>query len=262
MKASLFVLGFLTGTLVTYLVLTQLWWPDVRLQAARTAVEATPKITPFPSPSAFATPETSATEAPANLLPDDLPPPPIAEQIATPTPVETEAIVIPPTETKSVELPLLESDLDRLRERALLVPVRGIEGKSLRDTFKDSRGGRVHQAIDIMAARGTPVLAVDDGRVEKLFTSKQGGLTLYQFDPGGEYCYYYAHLDSYGPDIAPGRILRKGDVIGYVGSTGNASPQAPHLHFTIFRLGVEKRWWEGTAVNPFPLWGLAARPKN
>ena len=108
--------------------------------------------------------------------------------------------------------------------------------------------------MDIMAPRGTPVLAVEEGRVEKLFTSKQGGLTLYQFDPSGEYCYYYAHLDSYAKDIEQGRLLRKGDVIGYVGSTGNASPTAPHLHFTIFRLGAEKRWWEGTAINPFPLW--------
>lgn len=260
MKASLFVLGFLTGTLATYLILTQVWWPDVRLQTARTTAEATPAPSPVPSPAAFATPETSATEAPANLLPDELITPAIAQLTPTPPPVETPAIVAPPVETKSVELPLLESDLDRLRERALIVPVRGIERKSLRDTFKDGRGGRVHQAIDIMAPRGTPVLAVDDGRVEKLFTSKQGGLTLYQFDPAGEYCYYYAHLDSYAPDVAAGRVLRKGDVIGYVGSTGNASPEGPHLHFTIFRLGIEKRWWEGTAINPFPLWDIAVRP--
>ena len=253
MKASLFLLGFLTGTLVTYLLLTQLWWPDVRLQAARTA-QATPAIAPVPSPSAFATPETSATEAPANILPDEQITPPIAQLTPSPAAVEAPALVVPPAETKSLELPLLESDLDRLRERGLVVPVRGMEKKALRDTFNDSRGGRVHQAMDIMAPRGTPVLAVDDGRVEKLFTSKQGGLTLYQFDPAGEYCYYYAHLDSYAADVAAGRVLRKGDVIGYVGSTGNASPEGPHLHFSIFRLGVEKRWWEGTAINPFPLW--------
>jgi|CXWL01.1.fsa_nt_gi murein DD-endopeptidase MepM/ murein hydrolase activator NlpD len=260
MKASLFVLGFLTGTLVTYLILTQLWWPDVRLQAARTAAVATPATSPVPPPSAFATPETSATEATANILPDEQMTPPIAQLTPSPSPVETPAIVDPPVETKSLKLPLLETDLDRLRERSLAVPVRGIEKKALRDTFKDSRGGRVHQAMDIMAPRGTPVLAVDDGRVEKLFTSKQGGLTIYQFDPAGEYCYYYAHLDSYAADVAAGRVLRKGDVIGYVGSTGNASPQGPHLHFTIFRLGIEKRWWEGTAINPFPLWDIAARP--
>jgi murein DD-endopeptidase MepM/ murein hydrolase activator NlpD len=260
MKASLFVLGFLTGTLVTYLILTQFWWPDVRLQATRTQAEATPAITPVSSPSAFATPETSATEAAANILPDEQTTPPIAQLTPSPAPVEIPAVVAPPVETKSVELPLLETDLDRLRERGLLVPVRGIEKKALHDTFKDSRGGRVHQAMDIMAPRGTPVLAVDDGRVEKLFTSKQGGLTVYQFDPAGEYCYYYAHLDRYAPDVTAGRVLRKGDVIGYVGSTGNAAPEAPHLHFSIFRLGIEKRWWEGTAINPFPLWDAGIRP--
>ena len=155
---------------------------------------------------------------------------------------------------------MLQTDFDRLRARSLIIPVQGQSAKSLRDTFKDSRGGRVHQAIDIMAPRGTPVLAVEDGRVEKLFTSKQGGITLYQFDPSGEYCYYYAHLDSYARDIANGRVLRKGDVIGYVGFTGNASPDGPHLHFAVFRLGEGKRWWEGTPINPFPLWVASPGP--
>jgi murein DD-endopeptidase MepM/ murein hydrolase activator NlpD len=136
----------------------------------------------------------------------------------------------------------------------LLIPVAGIKAQALTDTFTDARGeGRVHDAIDIMATRGTPVLATDDGKVEKLFNSKQGGLTLYQFDPTGGYAYYYAHLDSYAPGIAEGKPLHRGDVIGYVGSTGNASPDAPHLHFAIFVLGPEKRWWQGTAINPYPL---------
>ena len=104
------------------------------------------------------------------------------------------------------------------------------------------------------------MLAVDDGPVEKLFTSKLGGLTVYQFDPQGEYCYYYAHLDRYATALVPGKVLRRGDVIGYVGTTGNAPPDTPHLHFTIFRLGSEKRWWEGTAINAYPLWGTPAGP--
>ncbi|MBA2237330.1 MAG: M23 family metallopeptidase, partial [Lysobacter sp.] len=83
--------------------------------------------------------------------------------------------------------------------------------------------------------------------------SKQGGLTLYQFDPAGKYAYYYAHLDSYAPRIAEGKLLRQGEVIGYVGSTGNASPESPHLHFAVFLLGPEKLWWKGTAINPYPL---------
>lgn len=113
----------------------------------------------------------------------------------------------------------------------------------------------MHDAIDIMAPRGTPVRAVADGTVEKLFTSEAGGLTLYQFEPTGRYAYYYAHLDRYAPGLAEGDTLRQGQLVGYVGSTGNASDDAPHLHFAIFLLGPEKRWWEGTAINPYPLLG-------
>lgn len=262
MKFLLFALGVLTGTVATYFVLTRVWWPDVRLQEAHKvpAVVAvagpspTPWPSPHPSPAPFGSPAFATPETPIGVIPESWPQPTIAQLTPNPLPFETPAPATAPVETKSLDLPLLQTDLDRLRPRNLLIPVQGMARTSLRDTFKDSRGGRVHQAIDIMAARGTPVLAVEEGRVEKLFTSKQGGLTLYQFDPAGEYCYYYAHLDSYAKDITAGRLLRKGDVIGYVGSTGNASPTAPHLHFTIFRLGAEKRWWEGTAINPFPLW--------
>lgn len=108
-----------------------------------------------------------------------------------------------------------------------------------------------------MSPRGTPVVAVEDGRVAKLFLSKPGGITLYQFDPGERYAYYYAHMDGYAPGITEGMQLKRGDVIGYVGSRGNAAPNAPHLHFAIFRLGPERQWWKGEAVNPYPY--LAAR---
>ena len=109
-----------------------------------------------------------------------------------------------------------------------------------------------------MAARGTPVVAVEDGRVAKLFRSDAGGITIYQFDPSERYAYYYAHLQGYAPGIAEGRPLKRGDVIGQVGSTGNADPAAPHLHFAVFVLGPEKEWWKGTAINPYPL--LGGRP--
>ncbi len=139
-------------------------------------------------------------------------------------------------------------------ESALRMPVSGISANQLTDTFKDARGvGRVHDAIDIMAPKGTPVFAVTDGKVVKLFNSKQGGLTIYQFDPSEVYAYYYAHLDSYANGIVEGKSVRRGDLIGTVGSTGNASPEAPHLHFAVFVLGPEKKWWQGTAINPFPL---------
>ena len=141
---------------------------------------------------------------------------------------------------------------------ALLLPVQGVSAAELTDTYTDARSeGRSHDAIDIMAAKGTPVLAVADGYVEKLFTSERGGLTIYQFEPSGRYAYYYAHLDRYADGLAEKQQIRRGEVIGYVGATGNASPDAPHLHFAIFQLGPEKQWWKGTPINPYPV--LTAR---
>lgn len=152
-------------------------------------------------------------------------------------------------------VPADASDLSRLRARSLDIPVTGFIASQLNDNYTQERaGGLPHEALDIMAPRGTPVLAVEDGRIVKLFLSKPGGITLYQFDPSGEYAYYYAHLDGYADGIAEGGILRKGQVIGYVGSSGNASPHAPHLHFAIFKLGAEKQWWRGTPINPFLVW--------
>jgi lipoprotein-anchoring transpeptidase ErfK/SrfK len=143
---------------------------------------------------------------------------------------------------------------DPPRMGSLLLPVAGITARQLTDTFHETRGGkRPHEALDIPAPRGTPVLAVEDGRIVKLFKSIPGGLTIYQFDPSERFAYYYAHLDSYAANVAEGKQLQRGDVIGYVGSTGNANPATPHLHFAIFELGPEKRWWKGTAINPYPL---------
>jgi murein DD-endopeptidase MepM/ murein hydrolase activator NlpD len=143
---------------------------------------------------------------------------------------------------------------------ALLLPVQGVLPAQLQDTFSDARGGgtRPHEALDIMAARGTPVLAAIDGTVEKLFESVPGGLTIYEFDRDRTRAYYYAHLDRYAAGLSEGQALRRGDVIGYVGSTGNAAEDAPHLHFAIFLLGPEKHWWQGTAIDPYPL--LAPAP--
>lgn len=136
--------------------------------------------------------------------------------------------------------------------RELLLPVKGVTRSQLRDNFEEGRIGHKHEALDIMAPRGTPVLAADDGRISKLFHSLAGGLTIYQFDPAEKYAYYYAHLDRYAEGIRDGVAVKRGQVIGYVGTTGNATPGAPHLHFTIFRLGPGKQWWKGTAVDPFP----------
>ncbi len=143
-------------------------------------------------------------------------------------------------------------EMQALASRRLLIPVAGVDRAKLRDNFDEGRGSRRHDALDIMAARGTPVHAVDSGRVAKLFDSKAGGLTVYQFDRDEKYAYYYAHLDRYAEGLKEGALLARGDLVGYVGTTGNATPTAPHLHFTIFRLGPDRKWWKGTAVNPYP----------
>ncbi len=134
-----------------------------------------------------------------------------------------------------------------------MVPVAGIEASSLRSMFDEVRGGgtRRHEAMDILAPRGTPVIAAVTGRIAKLFTSAAGGLTIYQFDSEERFCYYYAHLDAYAPDLNDGQTVQRGQILGYVGTTGNAPPDTPHLHFAIFRLGAEKNWWEGEPVDPF-----------
>src|SRR5690606_28091242 len=144
--------------------------------------------------------------------------------------VDDDGLEPPLTPAPLTPTPPLPPRVDPL-ESALIVPVRGVTPEQLGNTYEDARGsGRVHEAIDIMAARGTPVLAVADGTVEKLFASDRGGLTIYQFEPSGRYAYYYAHLDRYADGLDEGDVLKQGEVIGYVGSTGNAGDDAPHLH--------------------------------
>ena len=141
---------------------------------------------------------------------------------------------------------------DSIASKQLLFPVKGFDIGKIRDTFDERRGEAKHEALDIMAKRGTPVVAVEDGRIAKLFKSVPGGLTIYQFDASGGYAFYYAHLDGYAPGLKEGAQVKRGDVIAYVGSTGNAAPDAPHLHFAIFKLGPERKWWKGEAINPYP----------
>ena len=119
----------------------------------------------------------------------------------------------------------------------------------MRPQFFDARGEHGHEAIDIVAERGEPVVAVEDGTIAKLFLSKPGGITIYEFDPTETYAYYYGHLDRYAEGLAEGQTVRRGQTIGYVGSTGNAL--TPHLHFAIFLLGPDKHWWQGEALDPY-----------
>jgi murein DD-endopeptidase MepM/ murein hydrolase activator NlpD len=156
------------------------------------------------------------------------------------------------TNDPGAEDPVTSGDVALLRSRHLLIPVAGVERGALASTFSDARGsGRVHEALDVLAPRGTPVVATEAGTIVKLFQSVRGGITIYQFDPTGSFCYYYAHLDAYAPGLSQGDLVERGDTIGYVGTTGNAPPQTPHLHFAIFRLGPERNWWEGTPIDPY-----------
>ena len=149
------------------------------------------------------------------------------------------------------------AELEALGAR-LRLPIAELAPSAIHDSFAEARAGHRHEATDIVAPRGTPVLAVDDGTIAKLFTSVPGGLTVYQFSTDGGWTYYYAHLDRYADGLREGGAVRAGDLLGYVGTTGNAGT-TPHLHFAILKRGPENRWWEGTAVDPFPLLHAALR---
>jgi len=162
-----------------------------------------------------------------------------------PTPVAT-----PPVTTAT---PVMSANVtEALRDRALTLPVQGIKRDQLRDTFNELRGAsRRHQALDVLAPRNTPVLAVEDGTIARLFLSDAGGITIYQFDPSSSYVYYYAHLERYADGLKEGSDVKRGQVIGYVGTTGNAPRNTPHLHFAIFQMTAEKKWWQGTPIDPY-----------
>lgn len=218
----LFLLGGLVGANATYFLMT-------RSDAA--ALPAVGVATEPPAPSE-PPPSDSTQRATRPLLP-----PPVARLRGMP---------IAPGSMPTSALPATS-------ENGLLIPVQGITTSQLSDTFTDARStDRVHDAIDIMAPAGTPVFAVTDGHVEKLFTSKLGGLTIYEFNRDGTLAYYYAHLQRYADGLIEQQQVKRGQLIGYVGATGNARPDAPHLHFAIFVLGPEKQWWKGDAVNPYP----------
>jgi len=227
-----FIVGVLVGANAVYFVMKDGDRCPRCVQAApgadtraASAVEPATSATPSaPAPATVASPTVQSPVAP----------PPVA-----PTPL--------PAATARTNLP------------KLAMPLANVTPAQLRDTFSETRGGeRPHEALDILAPAGTPVLAVADGHIEKLFTSVRGGLTIYQFEPSGRYAYYYAHLRGYAPKLAEGQAVKRGQVIGYVGSTGNADPAAPHLHFAVFELGPERQWWKGTAINPYPMLGGGA----
>jgi murein DD-endopeptidase MepM/ murein hydrolase activator NlpD len=146
-----------------------------------------------------------------------------------------------------------EADLDGLRAAGLLVPVKGVSPSKIEDSFDAPRdGGRRHDAVDILAPRGTPVVSATDGWVLRVGTNSLGGNVVWTSDPDQRFVHYYAHLDRYARGIRAGERVQRGTVLGYVGTTGNAPPNVPHLHFQVMRVNDAKRWWDGTPVNPRP----------
>jgi len=146
------------------------------------------------------------------------------------------------------------ADVDALHIRNLLIPVEGVTASQLHDSFYSTRSeGRMHQALDIMAPRDTPVLATDDGRVMKLHQSDRGGIMVYQSDPSGVYVYYYGHLSHYADELFEGKQLKRGEIIVYVGDTGNAGAGNYHLHFGISKMSAPGKWSGGEPINPYPL---------
>jgi peptidoglycan LD-endopeptidase LytH len=133
------------------------------------------------------------------------------------------------------------------------MPVQGIHRADLVDGYLDRRGRRIHNALDIMAPRNTPVRAATSGTIAALNSSPSGGTSIWQYDTSGSFCYFYAHLARYAPGLRAGQPVARGDVLGFVGTTGNAPKSAPHLHFAVFRLETRGRWWSGEPVNPYPL---------
>ena len=194
--------------------------------------------------------EPQPSKQPSNLQPLIQPPtPPTTEPVAAPA--EPAAPVAEPAEAAGS---VGEGDVGYLRTRSLLVPVAGVTISQLRDSFLDGRSeGRTHQALDIMAPLGTPVLATDDGKVMRLYQSDRGGIMIYQSDPTGNYVYYYGHLSRYADSMSDGKQVKRGEVIGYVGDTGNAGAGNYHLHFGISKMRAPGKWSGGAPINPYPL---------
>ena len=176
-------------------------------------------------------------------------PVPLVTATPTPTPAETPVPAADPFPASTPPAP--PSFVGQLN---LIIPVAGVAPEQLLDTFADSRSeGRLHDAIDIPAPFETPVLAATDGQILRLFQSERGGTTIYQIATNQEVVFYYAHLSRYADGLAEGKLVRQGEVIAYVGDTGNAGAGNYHLHFSIAAVSDPKRYWEGTNINPYPL---------
>jgi murein DD-endopeptidase MepM/ murein hydrolase activator NlpD len=174
---------------------------------------------------------------------------------SAPVPAKQLTIEAAPVATtgKAADAPAnVPSAVGRLSGTRLRMPIDGMTVESMKGGFEERRGSsRPHEAADLLSPRNTPVHAVDDGTIAKLFFSKAGGTTIYQFDPSGRLCYYYAHLERYADGLHEGQKVLQGEVIGFVGTSGNAPANTPHLHFAVFELNADHKWWQGRAVDPY-----------
>ncbi|HEV7859978.1 MAG TPA: peptidoglycan DD-metalloendopeptidase family protein [Pyrinomonadaceae bacterium] len=243
----LILLGFLTTVLAIGALIRKLNAKPAPAQAIAVNLsspeDARHTTAPVESPATNATPlaSPSPTDAPSTIL---VQPTPLTETI--PSPAYTPS---PPNSPTPVATPVAPA-----RTGNLIIPVAGIRPDQLQDTFTTARSeGRMHDAIDIIAPKGTPVLAAVDGPIIKLFLSKPGGITIYQLGTDNRTIYYYAHLDHYADGLTEGHFARQGETIAYVGDTGNAGAGNYHLHFSISLVQNPKRYWAGVNINPYPL---------
>ena len=210
-------------------------------------------------PRAADAPMVRDVRAPSTAAQDTVVPVPMVTVPVVPVPeplaVQTMPVTPPPGRRVSSDTSSITATPDELRtlRGALAIPVEGVRAGELRDTYTESRGGRLHEAIDIAAARGTPVLSVADGRVLKRYSSVPGGLMIYAADASDSFIFMYGHLERYADGVTEGMTVRRGQLLGYVGTSGNAPPNAPHLHFAIARGRPSAAWWRGVPVNPYPL---------
>jgi murein DD-endopeptidase MepM/ murein hydrolase activator NlpD len=182
----------------------------------------------------------------------------MGESIPADTTTDSGVVAMLPPATGTSTPAVAPSDLDALRAQSPTVPVAGVAANDLVDSFDDKRGSdRRHNALDIMAARNTPAVAATAGTILKLHSSIAGGLSIYMADRSARFIMMYGHLDSYRPGLKEGAVVKRGEILGFVGTTGNANPSAPHLHFQVMRSDNPKEWWKGTPLNPILIFGPA-----
>ncbi len=175
---------------------------------------------------------------------------------AAPAPTPKPVVAAAPAPVPSEPSAAGASSAEYLIDRHLLLPVAGANMAKVADSFNEGRDtDRTHHAIDILAPRGTPILSADDGKVLRMSSNSLGGITMYTVDPENRLVYYYAHMDHYNDAMSPGRAIVKGDTLGFVGTTGNAPKDTPHLHFQVMAWPANGKYWNGEPIDPYQALG-------